>query len=378
MLVDFSKSKKFTIGIELELLLIDPKTLKPASLSPEVLEILHSTGNIRFKSEFNRATVELDTPVCHSIEECRSVLSSNLELIQNLGKEKNFSVIATATHPFTPWMEMKHFPSERYEHLINKLQIIAKRVHVYGLHVHIGLSSGEEALTVVNESLKYLPHLLALSTNSPFWGGVDTGLESFRFGVMSSLPYADIPPYFSDWTEFSLFFNILKNRKIIEKMKDLYWHVRPSPDFGTVEFRVFDIPPTLDEALALAALVQSLVIFILEDVKKHPEKRIKDETVYALLPENLMMAQRYGLEGEIFTGSNIERVSIREEVHHLLEKLKPIAVEYENAQELQTIYEILHQGTGAKRQRNIFKKSKNLLSVVEMLNKSLIPRILQK
>jgi glutamate---cysteine ligase / carboxylate-amine ligase len=367
MSVSFNKSKDFTLGVELEVLLTDPHTQKPYPSSPELINLLHESGYMRFKSEFNRSTIEIESPVSPNVPTCRSLLESDLNILKEIAQNDDFSVIAVGTHPFTPWMDMEPSPGERYDKIVERMQIIAKRIHVYGLHVHVGLSRKEDALTVMNSSLQYIPHLIALSANSPYWGGLDTGLESFRFGVMDSIPFADIPPYFSNWEEFSNFLNILKKRKIIKKMKDVYWHIRPSPDFGTIEFRVCDIPPTLDEAMALAAMIQCLVIWIINDVKKHPEKRLKDEVTYAILPENIMMAERYGLEGEIFTGEELERVSIKKDIARLLHMLTPIATEYGCLNELNTINQIITMGNGAHRQRRCFRETKSHQEVVRML-----------
>ncbi len=369
MSVPFKDSSNFTVGVELEILLTDPKTQKPLSSSPELIEFLHEKGYMRFKNEFNCSTLEIESPISPNIPTCRSLLDSDLTILKEISQQQNFHIISVGTHPFTPWMEMIHYPGERYEKIVERMQIIAKRIHVYGLHVHVGVPTGEDALTTVNSTLQYMPHLLALSANSPYWNGLDTGLESFRYGVMNSLPYADITPYFSNWKEFSSFFNTLHSRKIIKKMKDIYWHIRPSPDFGTIEFRICDIPSTLDEAMGLAAMIQCLVVWALEDVKKHPEKRLKNETVYALLPENIMMAQRYGLEGKIFVGEDLERISIKEDLERLLSTLAPIAIEYGCINELKIINQIIKMGNGAHRQRRCFKETQSHAEVVRMLER---------
>lgn len=367
MSVPFKDSSNFTVGVELEILLTDPMTQKPLSSSPELIEFLHEKGYMRFKSEFNQATIEIESPISPNIPTCRSLLDSDLSILKDISEKQDFHIISVGTHPFTPWMEMKHYPGERYDKIVERMQIIARRIHVYGLHVHIGVPTGEDALTAMYSNLQYMPHLLALSANSPYWNGLDTGLESFRYGVMNSLPYADIPPYFANWEEFSSFFNILHKRKIVKKMKDIYWHIRPSPEFGTVEFRICDIPSTLDEAMALAALIQCLVVWALEDVKEHPEKRLKNETTYALLPENLMMAQRYGLDGEIFVGEEVERTPIKKDLEKLLSKLTPIAMEYGCLNELNIINQIIKMGNGAHRQRRCYRETQSYEEIVRML-----------
>lgn len=369
MAIAFNRSHNYSVGVELEIMLTDPDTQKPLSTSPELIDFLHDKGYMRYKSEFNRATIEIESVVSPNVPTCRSMLDTDLALIKDLSEQQNFHVISVGTHPFTPWMEMQHYPGERYEKIIERMQIIAKRIHVYGLHVHIGVENGEDALAAIYGNIQYIPHLLALSANSPYWNGLDTGLESFRFGVMDSVPYADIPPHFLNWEEFSFFFNILYERKIVKKMKDVYWHIRPCPNFGTVEFRVCDIPATLDEAIALTAMIQCLVIRAIEEVKKHPEKRLKNETVYALVPENLMMAQRYGLDGKIFVGDSLERVSIREDLERLLPLLIPIATEYGCLSELNLINQIIKMGNGAHRQRRCFRETKSYEEVVRMLER---------
>lgn len=364
--VPFENSPNLTIGIELEMLIIDPQKQKTVAKSPQIIKKMHEEGHSRIKCEFNQSTIELESPISSTVSSCRSAIESDLKILRDCLAEEELSLIATGTHPFTSWMEMEFYPAERYHTIFNKMQILAKRMHVYGLHVHIGVASGEEAIGAINRSIQYIPYLLALSANSPFWNGIDTGLESFRYSVINSFPYAGIPPYFLNWEKFSEFFFLLQTRKVIKKMKDVYWHVRPSPDWGTVEFRICDIPSTLDEIMALTALVQCIVIQSLHEYKSDPAKG-NYQTIYTLLPENMMMAQRYGLEGPICIGDALERISIREGLTNLLERLTPIAADYKCLEELNFIHEMMAIGNGALRQRRCFKHKNSLNEVVRML-----------
>lgn len=367
MALEFKGSKIPSLGVEIELQIIDPLTRNLSSQSHIFLEHCAQKKIEHIKAEIHLSMLEIDTGICPNVKECRSDIENRLKVVNAIAKELGLELAMSGTHPFQHWKHNKVFPSERYIAVSNKFQWLAKRATVYGLHVHVGVPDGETAIAVANGALSYIPHLIALSANSPFWQGEDTGLESCRAGIMKTFPYSGIAPYFHDWNEFSEFYQTLEAAGAVKSLKDLYWQVRPNLEFGTVEFRICDVSSTLDEIMALVAFIQNLVVWIQGDLVKNPDHREQNRKSYWLAPENHWMAERDGLEGKIILDGTGRRVSIAKDLERVIEMLTPTARTLGNYDEFIFINEIIKRGEGARRQRAVFKKTGDFKAVVDAI-----------
>ncbi|HSW86835.1 MAG TPA: YbdK family carboxylate-amine ligase [Rhabdochlamydiaceae bacterium] len=362
----FNSSEFPTIGAELELQLIDPATRNLTSAAINVLKECRERQFDRIKKEIHQSMIELDTPICQSVKECRAHLNHALVELTDIAGSLNLRVAISGTHPFQKWTDRQFFPAARYLFIHRKYRWLAKRINVYGLHVHVGVENGDEAIRISNAMIRYLPFLLALSASSPYWGGEHTGVSSCRIGIMECFPYSGIPPHFSNWKEFSSYYNLLRQTQAITSLKDLYWHVRPNPMFGTLEFRICDGMPTLSETAALIALTQSLVKWAKED-KNMGTSSSMHQFDRLVAPENLWRAARDGLKAMLIIDENGQCRPIIDEIRTLLETLEPVAMELDCREELSFIHNIINNGTSADRQRNVFRNTKDLVSVVDSL-----------
>jgi len=365
MAIPFHGSDALTIGVEIELQLIDPESRRLIPISDKVLERCRQKGIERVKAEIHRSMLEIETDVFKTAGECEEGLASSLRqltpLVQELGAELSIS----GTHPLHHWSESQLYPKERFRAITEKFQWLARRVTVYGMHVHVAVPDGDSLVRVINNTLPYLPHLLALSTSSPYWQEVDTGLESSRIGIMDSFPYAGVPEVHRNWKELSEFYEKLIEAKTIDSPKDIYWHVRPNIEFGTVEFRICDMMPTLAEAAAVAAFIHNLVAWALEA----PEKSMEEyRDVQFFLPDNNWVACRDGVDGMVVSNGRSEgRLKIRDEIERLFEMLQPYAARLNNQEPFSYVRQMLKQGSSARRQRAVFRSRGSLQAVVDSL-----------
>lgn len=367
MALFFQGCARPTIGVELEVQLIDRFT---KDLAAAAVPILNSASNVReltAKAELSDAMVEITTDICGSVAEAGESLARQLTALRKIANEKGLEIAISGTHPFQDWRERRVFPDERHLQLLEKFQWLARRWTTFGLHVHVGVKDGERSIAILNALINYIPHLIALSASSPFWGGTDTGLVSSRAAVTESFPTGGLPYFLPSWKEFEKYFESLHATGAIRSIRDLYWDIRPHYDFGTIEVRACDGLPTLRETLALVAFVQCLVVLIddqLEKGARSPQVRMQR---YWVAPENKWQATRYGLEGLLILKEGEERRPIREDIERLLEILKPVSVSLGCAQELSHVWEILQQGSSASRQRRIFSETNSLKAVTQSL-----------
>lgn len=367
MPIEFVGSPNPTIGVEIELQLIDPETRDLTPESVDLLEFCREQGVERVKAEITQSMVEIDTEVSYDVKQCRGYLERRIAKLRAAASALGLRLCVSGTHPFQRWRENKIFPSERYRYLLAKFQWLARRLSVYGLHVHIGVESGEKAVAISNAAIRYLPHLLALSASSPYWEGIDTGMQSSRVGVMDSFPISGLPYYFPDWQEFERYCDTLLHTEAITSLKDLYWFIRPSPSFGTLEFRMCDGVPTLSETMALVALIQSLVVWIDEGLVDGSRSKTISMRLYWIAPENLWMAARDGLNGMIIINEDGKRRKISEDIFNLIEHLAPVAKRLNSYEELLYLKEMIQNGSSAKRQRAVFRQTQSLQAVVDAL-----------
>jgi carboxylate-amine ligase len=269
-----------------------------------------------------------------------------------------------ATHPFSRWQDQEVTPNERYLALIDLLQETARRLVTFGLHVHVGVDSGDKAIMICDRIMQHLPTLLALSVNSPFWNGRNTGLHSHRVKVMETLPTAGLPPLMRNWSEYTWLLNQMVQTEFIKTIREIWWDVRPHHNFGTVEVRICDMPPTLGHVLGLTALVQCLVYDLSEEIDRgtylsgfHP----------FLARQNKWRACRYGMEARLVDPRTYEAIPVRQVVHSLIDRLEGRAEELGCTAYLRSVRDLAEQPTGSVRQLQTFRETSNLAAVVQSM-----------
>ena len=248
------------------------------------------------KAEMHQSVVEVGTGVCGDIKEAAREVKELRSEIVNLAKQNNLRLAASGTHPFADWRKQDIYPDERYYTIVQDLKMVARANLIFGLHVHIGVEDRETQIQLMNASRYFLPHILALSTNSPFWQGMDTGLKSYRCKVFDKFPRTNIPDYFPSWGEYESFVNLLVKTNCIDNAKKIWWDIRPHPNFPTLEFRICDVPMRADETIAIAALIQATIAKLYKLLAANQSFRLYRR---ALIMENKWRASRYGLDGKI-------------------------------------------------------------------------------
>ena len=354
-----------TVGIEEEYMTIDPVTRDLRShIQAEMIEKGKILLREHVKPEMHQSVVEVGTRVCHSVKEARQELVNLRRHMIGLAKENGLRLAAAATHPFADWREQEIYPDERYKVIVEDMQLVARANLIFGLHVHIGVEDREASIHLMNAARYFLPHILALSTNSPFWVGMNTGLKSYRCKVFDKFPRTNIPDYFPSWGEYESFINLLVKTHCIDNAKTIWWDIRPHPFFHTLEFRMCDLPMRYEETIALAALIQATVAKL---YKLHSANQGFRLYRRALIMENKWRAARYGVEGKLIDfGKQIE-VPLRDLMQEYLEFVDDVVDELDCREEVSYIRRILEMGTGADRQLRVFNETKDLKKVVDYI-----------
>jgi carboxylate-amine ligase len=367
----FHPSSTPTVGAELELMLLDPDS---GDLAPGAVRLLKACAEESIENvsaELMQSMIEVKTGVCGKVTDVRDQLVGRLRRIRNIARSMGYQLGMSGTHPFHRPSNSAVSPSERYERLVDRLAYLIHQRVVFGLHVHIGVPSGDLALGVMNQFVQYLPHLLALSASSPFWQGVDTGLASCRTALYRTLPHSGVPRYFPRWKNFRAYFRVMRECGAIQSMKDIYWDLRPRPEFGTIELRVCDMPGTLQTTYALIALVRSLAIASQRLLEERPQMQRGDIRRHWIAVENKWLATRHGLEAIYIRTPAGKRRPLRQDLGELLNRLMPIARESGDDVFLAKLLPLDQFESGAERQRRIYRESGNARPLVEDLVASL-------
>jgi len=314
MEIVYNGTEDHTVGVELELQLIDAKTLELVPRASRIIDSLPELA-LSVKHELMSSNLEVISKKCYSVAEAHKDLSVKLVPVLREARQQGVLIAASSTHPFSRWKAQSVTPDKRYLELVDNLQMVARRFNIFGLHVHVGVRGAERCIYIMNRILYYLPHLLALSANSPFWEGENTGLQSYRTKVFENLPIGGMPFYFHNFSDYSKLVSNYIATGTIKTIRELWWDVRPHPDFGTLEIRINDIPSTLGEVMGMASFIQALVKKFGEDFDKgvcfvRPHS--------AIIRENKWRACRYGLEGELITEDGTRTVGTREALAELL------------------------------------------------------------
>lgn len=364
--IPFNGSPRPTLGVELELQIIDPETRNLTSRSVQILERI--SDDMPIKQELTQSTVEVITGVCNSVAETRSDLTRSIEELYEIGDEMGHTYAAAGTHPFAQWREQSIYPNERYLDLVKRIQWPARRLMIYGLHVHVGVKSGEKAIAICNVLTTYLPHLLALSASSPFIDFEDTGLASARTKIFEGMPTAGLPIRLSNYSEFQSFMNSLINADAIESIREIWWDIRPHPHFGTIEVRICDCPSTLTETAAITAFTQCLIDWL----DACYDSGLTPELLRPwIVRENKWRAARYGLEANVIIDNQGNQRRLSEDVEIQIDRLKSRAVHLGCERELEDVRQIVRRGASYERQRRIFREASSFPDVIDYLVNSL-------
>ncbi len=367
MELKFRPSEPLTLGIELEIQLIDPVTLELKHTSTEIIEgVQEIDGTV--KHEFFLSNLELNTPVCRTMEEAERRLYEDMSLIMKEAERHDTLLWLAGTHPFSSWRQQRLTDKPRYRMLAERLGIVSRRFNIFGLHVHVGIGDGQRCVDIMNRVLYYLPHLLALSVNSPFWEGENTGLHSYRTKVLENLPIAGLPFYFKDWEEYKSVVNTYLLTDTITTIREIWWDMRPHPDFGTLEVRICDMPLSVREVLAITSLVQALVRRIGRDVDEGlPYTRPHS----AITRENKWRAARYGLDGRFITADGRHTLPVRDAIERMLSMVEEDVKALGTESYIEGVEGILSSRTGSCVQIEEYRKEGSLKEVVRNLSQTL-------
>jgi len=365
MPIDFASSPRPTLGVEVELELIDRGSRQLVSGAHEILtEMGNGSVHPKAKQELLQSTVEIITGVCATVADAREDLQATLDEVRGYADRRGLALMCSGTHPFTDPSTQEISPDPRYLRLVNEMQWPARQMQIFGIHVHVGVGSGEKAIAMVNALSAYIPHFLALSASSPYWMGHDTGMASWRSKVFESLPTAGPPWQLNGWPQFERLMDTLIAAKTISSIREVWWDIRPHPGFGTIEMRVCDGIPTLREISVVAALVQCLIHrfdVLLDRGYTLPVPRAW------LVRENKWRAARHGLEASIVVDELGSTVPLRDTLAELVEDLMPVATRLGCGEELRGIVSVMERGPSYIRQREVVEAGGSLNDVVDSL-----------
>ncbi len=355
----------FSLGIEEEYQTVDPET---RDLRSHIATEMLAQGKLRLeervKAEMHQSVIEVGTRVCRNVEEAREDLYDLRRNMIHLAEENNLMLVAGATHPFADWRAQEIYPDPRYDKVVEDLQLVARANLIFGLHVHVGIEDREAAIRIMNSLRYFLPHILALSTNSPFWLGMETGYKSYRAKVFENFPRTNLPDSFGSYSEFENYVNLLIKTNCIDNAKKIWWDVRPHPFFNTVEVRVCDIPMRAEETVAIAALIQATAAKLCLLHERNQDYR---QYSRALLMENKFRAVRYGLQGKLIDFGKEEEVPECDLILEYLEFIDEVVDGLECRDAIEHIRVMIREGSGADRQLRVYRETGDLKKVVDYM-----------
>jgi carboxylate-amine ligase len=311
-----------------------------------------------------QSMIEVGTGVCQNIQEARADISNLRGVIASLAEKNGLKIVAASTHPISRWQDQKIFDDERYELLVQELQTVARSLLIFGLHVHVGIPDRERQIHIMNASRYFLPHILALTTSSPFWMGHNTGLKSYRSEIFKQFPRTDIPDHFDSYPGFQRYVELLVKTGCINDGKKIWWDCRPHPYFPTLEFRICDIPTRVDDTVAIAALFQAIVAKLTKLIEKNLGFRLYRRM---LIQENKWRAVRWGLDGMMIDFGKQKEVPTRDLVLELLDFVDDVLDDLGSRKEVEHIHTILARGTSAEEQLRVYSETNDLKAVVDRL-----------
>ena len=359
--MDFSD---LTLGVEEEYQIIDGETRELTSYVGDVLEQGAVIFRDQVKPELLQSQVEIGSHVCRNIREARQEVTRLRRMVSEIAERNGCRIVSAATHPFSRWQDQIITEKDRYKALYSSMKVIAQRLLIFGMHVHVGIPDRQLRIDVMNQLSYFIPHVLSLSTSSPFWLGQYTGLKSYRSVIVEDLPRTGIPEYFNTAAEYDQFLEILIKTKCIDEPTKIWWDIRPHPKFPTLEIRVCDAMPRVNHVIAVVALLQAMVAKLIQ-------LRLNNQTWRqyrrALVEENKWRAIKDGLDGHLLGLGKTEQVPTRFLVEEMLEFVDDVVDPLESREEIERVRDILKEGTSADRQIQIFERTGSLEAVVDML-----------
>jgi carboxylate-amine ligase len=359
-----STFEQFTLGIEEEFQIVDPHTRELRSHVSEILEEGKMLLGERVKPEMIQSMIEVGTGICKDIQEARNDITNLRSILSAMVRKKGLEIVAAGTHPFSHWQDQKIFENARYDLIVEENQMIARSLLTFGLHVHVGVADPERAIHIMNAVRYMLPHVLALSTSSPFWLGVHTGLKSYRSEVFTRFPRTGIPDHFESYGSFQRYVALLIETNCIDDGRKIYWDVRPHPIFPTLEFRICDIPTRVDDTIAITALFQALVAKVNKLLDQNLTYRLHHKM---LIEENKWRAVRYGLDGKMIDFGKRKEVPVRDLIKEMLEFVDDVIDDLRSRKEIRHIQTILERGTSADEQLRVWREKGDIKAVVDAL-----------
>jgi carboxylate-amine ligase len=354
----------YTLGIEEEFAIVDPQTRELRSHIQEILEGGKIMLKEQIKPEMHQSVVELGTEVCDSIEHARAHVIELRSKLAELAAGSGLKIASVGTHPFSHWRDQLITEGERYREIVKDMQQLARANLIFGLHVHVGIPDRDSAIHVMNQARYFLPHIYALSVNSPFWVGQDTGLKGYRLKVFERFPRTGIPDSFESLSEYEDYCKLLVKTGCIDNPKKIWWDIRLHPFFDTLEVRVCDAQTRVDDTLAIAALIQAVIAKLYKLFRQNTTFRVYRRR---LLDENRWRASRYGIDGKLIDFGKETEVDTRSLLNELLEFVSTEVTELASQKEMAHIERIMREGTGADRQLATFARTQDIKAVVDQI-----------
>lgn len=359
--IPFRRNHHPTLGVEIELQLVDARTFALRSAILDLLRELPDEARESIQSEFMQCYVEINTDICRTVAEVETDLAGKVRAVEQAADRRGVGLFWAATHPFSRWQDQRITPNERYYQLAALLRETVVRPVTFGLHVHVGVESGDKAVQIGDRLQGYLPLLLALSANSPFWNGRPTGHQAHRIELLEAFPTGGLPPRLESWREYVGLVERLKSAGFIQSPKELWWDVRPCAENGTVEVRICDMPSDLTGVANLSALIQCLVA----DLSSRIDRWVSEpEAEPIVLRQNRWRAYRFGMNAAFVDPSTWEAVPARAAAERLVARLRPVAERLDCAEALGRVVDMAYRPTGAERQEAIYDQTGDLAEVV--------------
>ncbi|MCG9899628.1 MAG: carboxylate-amine ligase [Hydrotalea sp.] len=357
--------RHFTLGVEEEYMVIDPTTRELKSHEQKIVQEGHKLIKDKVKAEMHQAVVEVGTDICANIDEALKDVSTLRGTIAQIAGDLGLWIGASGTHPFSHWESQLITDHVRYSQIVNELQEAARSNLIFGLHVHVGMEDRKMAIHIANSARYFLPHVYALSTNSPFWEGRSTGYKSFRTKVFDKFPRTGIPEYFESIEAYDNYVSLLIKTNCIDNAKKIWWDLRVHPFFNTVEFRICDVPMTIMETIAIASLFQAICAKLYKLRSKNMNFIMYQR---ALINENKWRASRYGVDGSLIDFGKESEVNTRLLIYELLDFVDDVVDDLGSRHIITYIAKMLEQGTGADRQLKVYMQTGSLVSVVDYIH----------
>lgn len=368
--------EQFTLGIEEEFQIVDPQTRELKSHVSEILDEGKMLLGEKIKPEMIQSMIEVGTGVCANIQEAREDITKLRCIISSLARKKGMEIVAASTHPFSKWSEQTIYEHDRYKLLVDELQMVARSLLIFGVHVHVGIADLDRRIHIMNAARYFLPHVLAMTTSSPFWLGFNTGLKSYRSEVFKKFPRTDIPDHFESFQQFQSYVDLLVKMNCIQDGTKIWWDVRPHAKFPTLEFRIADIPTRVDDTIAVAALFQAIVAKLSIMIDKNWGFRLYHRR---LIQENKWRAIRYGLDGNLLDLGKQKEVPVKDLIRELLEFVDDVVDQLDSRKEIEHIHTILERGTSADEQLRVYEENnQDFVPVVDMLIRNTLENVPEK